>query len=164
MLSECRHKSVRLRRFGINAQIGNYSRKQHVLNSGSEGRYAFDADTSPWTTLWHANLLDSAHGGTTRETTVPSGATGGLVGNGFGDITPEVEVTGTPVIDPVTNTIYVVSKSVNGSTQFPAVACPGLDHRKREGHASERGRLHCGCRNRRRIGEGASDIDPRNEH
>jgi hypothetical protein len=118
MLSECRHKSVRLRRFGINAQIGNYSRKQHVLNSGSEGRYAFDADTSPCTTLWHANLLDSAHGGTTGETNVPSGATGGLVGNGFGDITPEVGVTGTPVIDPVTNTIYVVSKSVDGSTKF----------------------------------------------
>ena len=103
MLSECRHVSVRLRRFGINAQIGNYTRKQHVLNSGSEGRYAFDADTSPCTT---------------GETTVPSGATGGLVGNGFGDITPEVGVTGTPVIDPVTNTIYVVSKSVDGSTKF----------------------------------------------
>src|SRR5467141_770949 len=80
--------------------------------------YAFDADASPCTTLWHTNLLDSAHGGTANETSVPSGATGGLVGNGFGDITPEVGVTGTPVIDPSTNTIYVVSKSVNPSTQF----------------------------------------------
>src|SRR6267378_1778552 len=80
--------------------------------------YAFDADASPCTTLWHTSLLDSAHGGTANETSVPSGATGGLVGNGFGDITPEVGVTGTPVIDPSTNTIYVVSKSVNPSTQF----------------------------------------------
>src|SRR5437016_1855415 len=80
--------------------------------------YAFDSDASPCFTLWHANLLDSAHGGTAGETSVPSGATGGLVGNGFGDITPEVGVTGTPVIDLSTNTIYVVSKSVNGSTQF----------------------------------------------
>jgi len=80
--------------------------------------YAFDSDASPCLTLWHANLLDSAHGGTAGEASVPSGATGGLVGNGFGDITPEVGVTGTPVIDPSTNTIYVVSKSVNGSTQF----------------------------------------------
>src|SRR5205807_9784145 len=75
-------------------------------------------DASPCATLWHANLLDSAHGGTTGETTVPSGATGGLVGNSNGDITPEVGVTGTPVIDPNTNTIYLVSKSVSASTQF----------------------------------------------
>lgn len=78
--------------------------------------YAFDADTSPCMTLWHTNLLDSSHGGTTGETTVPAGPTGNLVGNGYGDITPEVGVTGTPVIDPVTNTLYVVSKSVIASS------------------------------------------------
>ena len=89
-----------------------------VVATEHDGVYAFDADASPCTTLWHANLLDSTHGGTGGETTVPSGATGGLVGSGYGDITPEVGVTGTPVIDPSTNTIYVVSKSVNASTQF----------------------------------------------
>ena len=89
-----------------------------VVATQHDSVYAFDADSSPCTTLWHANLLDSAHGGTTGETTVPSGATGGLVGSGFGDITPEVGVTGTPVIDASTNTIYLVSKSVNASTQF----------------------------------------------
>lgn len=78
--------------------------------------YAFDADTSPCMTLWHANLLDANHGGTPGETTVPSGTSGNLVGSGYGDITPEVGVTGTPVIDPSTNTLYVVSKSVVAST------------------------------------------------
>jgi hypothetical protein len=87
-----------------------------------ESLYAFDADASPCVTLWHVSLIDSNHGGTAGETSVPSGGPmGNLVGNGFGDITPEVGVTGTPVIDPVTNTLYVVSKSVvnpPGSTFF----------------------------------------------
>ena len=78
-----------------------------------ESLYAFDADanTSPCTPLWHANLIDAAHGGLSGETSVPSGI-GGLVGAGYGDISPEVGVTGTPVIDLGTNTLYVVSKSV----------------------------------------------------
>jgi hypothetical protein len=82
--------------------------------------YAFDADTSPCAQLWHVNLIDSGHGGTSGETPVPSGPTGNLVGQGAGDITPEVGVTGTPVIDPSTNTLYVVSKSViaSGPTFF----------------------------------------------
>jgi fibronectin type 3 domain-containing protein len=83
--------------------------------------YAFDADTSPCVTLWQAKLTDPLlHGGSSSETTVPSGPTGNLVGAGYGDITPEVGVTGTPVIDPATNTLYVVSKSVitSGPTFF----------------------------------------------
>jgi hypothetical protein len=83
----------------------------------NDGLYAFDADsnTTPCTPLWHANLLDSAHGANAGETSVPSGPTGYLVGSGNGDITPEVGVTGTPVIDLTTDTLYVVSKSVSSS-------------------------------------------------
>ena len=77
--------------------------------------FAFDADTSPCVTLWSASLIDTSHGGLAGETTVPSGPTGNLVGSGDGDITPEVGITGTPVIDPATNTLYVVSKSVNSA-------------------------------------------------
>jgi hypothetical protein len=81
--------------------------------------YAFDADANPCVQLWHANLIDSTHGATSGETTVPSGPSGNKVGSGYGDITPEVGVTGTPVIDPSTNTLYVVSKSMNsGGTSF----------------------------------------------
>jgi hypothetical protein len=89
-----------------------------VVASQHDSLYAFDADASPCTTLWHVNLLDSAHGGTAGETSVSSSGTGALVGSGYGDIAPEVGVTGTPVIDRTTSTLYVVSKSVNASTQF----------------------------------------------
>ncbi len=80
--------------------------------------YAFDADSNPCVQLWHSNLIDSAHGGLSGETTVPSGVPGYLVGKGYGDISPEVGVTGTPVIDPSSNTLYVVSKSVEAGTKF----------------------------------------------
>ena len=69
--------------------------------------YAFDADASPCVIYWRADLLDTLHGGTANETP----ATWNDVGNCLGDIYPEVGVTGTPVIDPTTNTLYVVSAS-----------------------------------------------------
>jgi hypothetical protein len=69
--------------------------------------FAFDADASPCMTYWHQNLLDTPHGGTPGEGPVVWND----VGNCFGDVYPEVGVTGTPVIDPTTNTIYLVSAS-----------------------------------------------------
>jgi hypothetical protein len=77
--------------------------------------FAFDADSSPCVTLWQANLIDTNHGAGAGETSVPSGPSGYLVGGGAGDIAPEVGVTGTPVIDPTTDILYVVSKSVNSA-------------------------------------------------
>jgi hypothetical protein len=76
--------------------------------------YAFDADANPCVQLWRVSLVDSAHGGTTGEVPVPTAA----VGKGFQDIQPEIGVTSTPVIDPATATIYVLSKSINASTTF----------------------------------------------
>jgi hypothetical protein len=76
--------------------------------------YAFDADANPCVQLWHVNLIDSAHGGTTGEVPVPTAN----VGQGDLDIQPEIGVTSTPVIDPATATIYVLSKSINASTTF----------------------------------------------
>jgi hypothetical protein len=69
--------------------------------------YAFDADANPCVTYWHVNLLDTLHGGTSGETPVTWNDVGGC----FGDVFPEVGVTGTPVIDATTKTIYLVSAS-----------------------------------------------------
>jgi hypothetical protein len=101
-----------------NLTVAGSSHNVIIVGTQHESLYAFDADAAPCKMLWHANLIDSAHGGTSGETSVPSAGAGALVGNGFGDISPEVGITGTPVIDPTTNTLYVVSKSVNAGTQF----------------------------------------------
>jgi hypothetical protein len=82
-----------------------YAATQH------DGLFAFDADASPRTKLWSVNLIDAAHGGGSGETPVPSTS----VGVGAGDISPEIGVTGTPVIDPTRAILYVVTKSVNAA-------------------------------------------------
>jgi hypothetical protein len=77
--------------------------------------YAFDADANPCQVLWHANLIDPTHGANAGETPVPDGPTNFLVGLGDGDISPEVGITGTPVIDPAAGILYVVAKSVDAT-------------------------------------------------
>lgn len=105
--------------WAANLTINNASHNVVFVATEHDSVYAFDADSNPCVTLWQISLIDSKHGANSGETTVPSGPTGNLVGQGAGDITPEVGVTGTPVIDPSTNTLYVVSKSVNsGGTSF----------------------------------------------
>jgi len=101
-----------------NLTVAGASHNVIIVATQHESLYAFDADATPCTTLWHVNLVDSAHGGSSGETSVLSAGSGALVGSGFGDISPEVGITGTPVIDPTANTLYLVSKSVNASTQF----------------------------------------------
>jgi IPT/TIG domain len=80
--------------------------------------FAFDADANPCVEYWQGggslgevNLLDSLHGGTAGETPVYWNDVGCQCS--VGDIYPEVGVTGTPVIDPTTNTMYLVSTSQN---------------------------------------------------
>ena len=87
--------------------------------SAHDSLFAFDADANPCVQLWSVSLIDTAHGANAGEVTVPAGTSAYLVGKGFGDITPELGVIGTPVIDPSSGTMYVVSKSMNaGGTAF----------------------------------------------
>jgi Legume lectin domain/Chitobiase/beta-hexosaminidase C-terminal domain len=75
--------------------------------------YAFDADNNGGgnaSPLWKVSLLDGAHGAASGATPVPQPDISST------DIQPILGITGTPVIDPSTNTMYVVSKTKeNGS-------------------------------------------------
>jgi hypothetical protein len=98
-----------------NLSIGGAKHNAVFVATQHNGVFAFDADAVPCVKLWSANLMDATHGGTTGETTVPFG----LVGSGYGNIQPEIGITGTPVIDPSTNILYVVTKSINaGQTTY----------------------------------------------
>jgi hypothetical protein len=101
-----------------NLSVGGVTRNVVFVATQHDSVYAFDADTntSPCSPLWKASLIDASHGGTTGEASVVSCGTGALVGNGYCDIGPEVGITGTPVIDASTNTMYVVTKSAIAAT------------------------------------------------
>ena len=67
--------------------------------------YAFDADNYLAEPLWHASFLNPAQGVTTASAS----------DLGCDSITPEVGITGTPVIDPDTRTLYVVAMTAEAS-------------------------------------------------
>jgi hypothetical protein len=94
--------------------IGGQVRNALFVATQHDSAYAFDADANPCSQLWHANLLDAAHGGTAGEIPVPTAD----VGSGAQDIQPEIGVTGTPVIDQTSGTLYVVSKSEGPAGTF----------------------------------------------
>jgi hypothetical protein len=70
--------------------------------------YAYDADNPSTTPLWKTSFLTGSN-----VTTVPCGDTGEC-----GDIPTQIGITGTPVIDPSSNTLYVVANTKEGSSTW----------------------------------------------
>jgi hypothetical protein len=86
-----------------NLAIGGGTHNTVFVATENDSVYAFDADTSPCVQRWTASLLNGG-------TTVSPADTGET-----GDINKKIGITGTPVIDPASNTLYVVSKTKEGS-------------------------------------------------
>jgi hypothetical protein len=87
----------------------NDGQKHNVVFVATESDwvYAYDADSSSCQQLWKRSLLQAA------ETTVSPADTGEL-----NDVTPEIGITSTPVIDVQAGIIFVCAKSKNTSSYF----------------------------------------------
>ncbi|MBV8436522.1 MAG: PQQ-binding-like beta-propeller repeat protein, partial [Silvibacterium sp.] len=95
-----------------NVTIGGQQHNVVFVATENDTVYAFDADSNSGANanpLWMASMLTAAHGAASGATAVPASMLSG-------DLTPVVGITGTPVIDPTTNTFYVVSKTLEGGS------------------------------------------------
>ncbi|TMH43804.1 MAG: hypothetical protein E6H56_02840 [Betaproteobacteria bacterium] len=83
-----------------NAAIAASTHNVVLVATQNDSVYAFDADAKPCVQYWKKSFLG------TGVTTVPPADTGQT-----GDINTKIGITGTPVIDPATGTLYVVAKT-----------------------------------------------------
>ncbi len=75
--------------------------------------YAFDADSNGGSNakpIWYASMCSTAHGASAGAVAIPA-----FKYTGSYDVSPTVGITGTPVINPATNTIYLVAQTMEGS-------------------------------------------------
>jgi hypothetical protein len=78
----------------------------------NDSLYAFDADGLSPTPLWQVSFIDPV-GGITPVSCLTDGVTDVSCG-----VYPTYGITGTPVIDPSTNTMYLVARTDNNGTYY----------------------------------------------
>jgi hypothetical protein len=85
--------------YAANVPVAGQLRNLLIVATQHNSVYAFDADGPSSTPLWHTSFNDLAIG----RTAVPAADTQ------CAETLPEIGITSTPVIDPVTGTLYVVA-------------------------------------------------------
>jgi hypothetical protein len=88
--------------YAANLVIGNRARNVVYVATEHDSVYAFDAGAVPCEEIWTRSLLDAVAG----ETPVPSGDVAGS------DISPEIGITGTPVMDRAGGALYLMARTV----------------------------------------------------
>jgi hypothetical protein len=89
-----------------NVNIGGGTHNVIVVATMRDSVYVFDADANPCKTYW-------------QKTLIPTGETYGSHSDlGSDDIFPDIGILGTPVIDPSTQTIYLVTKTKTSGTNY----------------------------------------------
>ena len=85
------------------------------IETSNDSMYAFDADSNGGSNsgpIWKVSLAATDHGAAAGATAIPWQDTGSP------DVAPTIGITGTPVIDPATNTMYVVSNTKENGSHF----------------------------------------------
>jgi hypothetical protein len=99
-------------------QVRDYGLKNVVyVATENDSVYAFDADGAVSAPLWRASFVDASKG----ITPIPNSVTGCT------DIGPYYGITGTPVIDPVSGTLYVVAATLNARNNSQSLSLHALD-------------------------------------
>jgi hypothetical protein len=100
---------VRVRGYGLKNVV--------YVATENDSVYAFDADGVVATPLWRASFVDPSKG----ITPIPNSVTGCT------DIGPRYGITGTPVIDPVSGTLYVVAANLDTKSNSQSLSLHALD-------------------------------------
>jgi hypothetical protein len=82
------------------------------VETQNDSVYAFDADGLSPTALWQVSFINPAAGITPVTCTEPG------TPNPYCSIYPVTGITSTPVIDPTTNTMYLVARTVNNGKYY----------------------------------------------
>ena len=103
---------------GVNVATGPNAGPHDLVFVATQNDSVYAIDAISGAIVWQTSFLTAATAiaGATAITPVPNGDVGSS------DITPQIGITGTPVIDPATNYLYVASKTkqiVAGNTGAP---------------------------------------------